>query len=105
MACGVVGQEEWQEFHQGTSAAGGNLIDYKKGPTDPIDPSTSVGAWAILGSGDTSRVQYTYGATSYQYAVCSQSTNTHFCGAQFGGRDIMNAKLGGSGLQSCASIP
>ena len=107
MACAVVGQEEWQEFHQGATAAGGNLIDYKKGPTDPVDPSATVGTWAILDSTQGSPVQYTYGVTSYKYTVCAQGANTHFCGAQFGGRDIMNAKVGGSGgsPQSCASIP
>ena len=70
-ACAVRGSERWQEFHQ----PGGNLIDYKLGPTSTTDPSEKVGTWL---AGFASRltpqpnVTYNYGSGStYAYAVCA----------------------------------
>ena len=90
--CAAVGDSErWQEYHEGTTNAGGALTDYKKGPDDKVDPSKVVGSWSTAGTGTDSRVIYDYGsiATTYEYEVCHQSGGTIlFCGAQYGGRNI-----------------
>jgi len=39
--------DRWQEAHVGDSPAGGELIDYKLGPDDPVDPSKTVGSWQV----------------------------------------------------------
>lgn len=62
--CATGGGEQLQEQHR----AGGELWDYKMGPTDPVDPTKQVGTWII----DTalSTVTYTYtGGPSYTYSV------------------------------------
>lgn len=116
MACAAVGNERWQSWHSGT-ATGGDLWDYKRGPTDAVDPSTKMGTYRIqstprdakvarsTASGDT--VVYDYGSGgSYSYAVCRVSGNSYaLCGAALGGRDITNVIVGGTGsLQSCDSV-
>lgn len=70
----------WQELHQ----AGGALVDYKRGPTNPVDPSETVGTWSL--SGTDSRavfVVHNYGGGgTYTYSVWANSDGTHsFCGA------------------------
>jgi hypothetical protein len=63
---------QWQEYHQ----PGGDLIDYKKGNNDPVDPTIKVGTWNI--SGDS--VTYTYGpGSSYTYGVFNDNGNYSFC--------------------------
>ena len=42
--------EQWQEYHVGNSTAGGDLIDYKKGPSDAVDPTEKVGTWSTTGT-------------------------------------------------------
>ena len=49
----------WNELHQGTTAAGGPIMDYKRGPADPVDPSKVVGSYLINLGANT--VTYTYG--------------------------------------------
>lgn len=88
--------ERWQEYHAGTTAAGGTLTDYKKGPDDKVDPSKVVGSWSTTGTGASSRVIYNYGAGgSYQYEVCQSNGTVRFCGARYGGRDITGTLLAG----------
>jgi hypothetical protein len=100
MVCGNVGGEQWQEWHNGSSS--GPVVDYKRGPGHSVDPSTTVGTYAV--SGNT--VTYTYGSQSYTYAVCLGNTGRYvFCGAEFGGRNITGVRVGGSGLQSCTGVP
>lgn len=115
MACAAVGNERWQAWHSGT-AAGGDLWDYKLGPSDPVDPSKKMGTYQIqfapqgakVSTGATvDRVVYNYGAGgSYSYAVCRIGGNVHaLCGAASGGRDITNVIVGGTGnLQSCDGL-
>jgi hypothetical protein len=63
-----------QEYHQASGPVGGNLIDYKKGPADPIDPTKAVGVWAISGSGVSTAVTYSYlGGGVGTYSVCSSN--------------------------------
>ena len=72
-ACAVRGSERWQEFHQ----PGGNLIDYKLGPTSTADPSEKVGTWLAGVASRTNpvpTVTYNYGSGgTYAYAVCAAS--------------------------------
>lgn len=69
--CATSGGDRWQEYHQ----AGGALIDYKKGPSDPVDPTKTVGGWSANGSAIT----YNYtdgGISSYSFAVCAASATS-----------------------------
>jgi hypothetical protein len=60
---------ENQEF-----LAGGNITDYKKGPSDPIDPSKVIGTYS-LGGGPTGNITYSYtGGPSYLYSVWGPTT-------------------------------
>lgn len=56
---------EAQELHQ----AGGALVDFKRGPSDKVEPSKQVGTWKIIGGRGTS-VSYDYGGgRQYTYSV------------------------------------
>lgn len=80
--CGQLKDDTWQEFHSGTTAAGGSLIDYKRGPNDPVDPSKQVGNWSVqnVGAAD-SYVVYDYGSGgAYSFAVCQAGGSVSFCG-------------------------
>jgi hypothetical protein len=81
--------EQWQEYH----STDGTLTDYKKGPTDPIDPSKVVGSWSAVGNGVNAHVAYNYGSGgTYQYEVCKGTTgNVLFCG----GRNIAGSLRAG----------
>jgi hypothetical protein len=57
------------EVAQEQHVAGGVLQDYKKGPSDPVDPTSTIGSWAVSGSGASTIVTYTYGSNSYSYNV------------------------------------
>ncbi|MDP1902553.1 MAG: hypothetical protein Q8K96_19205 [Rubrivivax sp.] len=64
--CAVRLPDRWQEFH----AASGTLIDYKRGPADPMDPTKTVGNWTFI-DGAAGTVTYNYsGGSSYTFAVC-----------------------------------
>lgn len=71
-----------QEGHVG--ATSGTIFDFKLG-SDPKDPRTQVGTYAITGNNGTGGgiITYTYGTSPFAYKVLSPSTfpggNT-FCG-------------------------
>jgi hypothetical protein len=72
---------EWSEWHNGGMT--GSVVDWKKGLTDPIDPTTNVGTYTIASSITAGEVTYTYGSggPSYSYYVQQGSTNPYiFCG-------------------------
>jgi hypothetical protein len=77
-ACGSQGSESWNELH-----SGGILTDYKKGPTDKIDPTAPVGIYTISSNNEgTGQVDYTYTAGSLHFAYTVQSnggTSYTFC--------------------------
>jgi hypothetical protein len=74
--CATLGRERWQEFH----APGGNLIDYKKGPSDRVDPSKSVGSWSA--SADTVTYDYGRGGT-FRYQLHNNGGGSYtFCGTR-----------------------
>ena len=64
--CARRAPDRWQEFHQGATAAGGALIDYKRGPTDAVDRTETVGTWLI----NNDRLTHTYSGTNYSWLVC-----------------------------------
>ena len=73
-ACATLGGSSWQSYHQ----SGGSLIDYKKGPGDPVDPSKVMGTWSI----NNDKVQYNYGTGGlFEYEVCGTSSSATYCGA------------------------
>ena len=100
MACAQLGSERWQEWHD---SATGEVTDYKLGPGNAVDPPKVVGSYAVNAD---NTVSYTYGGTTYKYAVCPQDSSSlyAFCGDGFGGRDITGVLVGGSALQSCATV-
>ena len=51
--------------------SGGNITDYKKGPSDPIDPSKVIGTY-VIDSGQGGEIVYTYTGSpnlSFTYTV------------------------------------
>ena len=65
---------QWNELLSG-SANSGNVIDYKLGPTDPIDPTKQVGTYTVTVTGNNVGIlTYTYGSTSYAYQIQKPST-------------------------------
>ncbi|WP_434130148.1 hypothetical protein [Methylocaldum sp. GT1BB] len=82
--CATRGAERWQEQHQGTGS--GTLVDYKNGPSDPVDPSETVGTWSISGTGANAVVRYDYGSGgTYDYRVYGNGGNSYsFCNASSG---------------------
>lgn len=65
-ACGSSGTEKWDEKLIGGTA--GNVTDYKKGPSDPIDPTAVVGTYTIDTGSNTITYSYTGGGV-YTYTV------------------------------------
>jgi LysM repeat protein len=75
---GSPGSWQAQEYHQN----GGDLIDWKQGAGDSVDPTSSVGSWNLTaGTGTASRVRYTYGSNpGINYRVFDHSDGTYsFC--------------------------
>jgi len=107
--CAVRGNESWQEFHQGNGTGIGPLIDWKKGPGDPVDPQTQVGGWAVSSPGrGTQTVSYIYsgaGGGTYTFSVCGPlaSGKYDFCTTSASGSDVKNATLV-AGQVSCAGV-
>lgn len=87
--CATAGGSRWQEFH---TLGGGALIDYKKGPGDPVDPTETVGSWSV--TGESGNVVYNYGSGgTYQYVVCQDTSTVNFCGSGFSGINVVGATL------------
>ncbi len=88
----------WQELHSG-GAAGGSLIDFKRGPGHPVDPSETVGSWTVTGTGvGNSFVIHNYGTGgSFTYEVHGTGNvgdNHSFC---VGGTEIVGRVKPGGG--------
>ena len=94
--CATRGSERWQEQHR----AGGQLWDYKRGPTDPIDPTKQVGTWSIsMAMGGTVTYSYT-GGPNFTYSVHDEGggASYSFCS---GGTEIVTGATFLSGSTSC----
>jgi hypothetical protein len=65
-----------QEQHR----SGGQLWDYKMGPSDAIDPTVLVGDWSITGNDADTVVKYAYppGGTSSVYKVFDAGAGTYY---------------------------
>lgn len=93
---------KWQELHVGApGATSGALIDYKKGPNDPVDPSKNVGNWQIAGNGNNATVVYSYtafgAAGPYSHTVHDNGNGTYsFCG---GGPEVVATVQSGPACQ------
>jgi len=74
--CAIRGAERWQEEHRGV-APGGQLWDYKRGPTNPVDPTKHVGAWRI--AGDNVSYAYLGGSPIFTYTVHANGGTYNFC--------------------------
>jgi hypothetical protein len=82
--------DKWQEYHEPT----GKLIDYKKGPDDPIDPTQELGTWEISRRGG---ICYRYGGGNfnYCYSVHGVADNTYqFCNTN--GLDVVASIASGN---------
>lgn len=71
--CAIVGNDKWQEWHNGSAIV--ELGNSQDGDT--------VGSWSATGTSDSdSTITYSYtGAGSNTYSMCSQNGVYHFCGA------------------------
>ena len=88
---------EAQEQH----VTGGTLIDFKRGPGHPTDPTKTIGTWVTSGNGGNTIVTYNYtGGSSYSYNVCTSGIDDlGFCPSGTN-TPTVNAKLK-SGLVGC----
>lgn len=89
--CASLGGDRWQEEHRGSGTTG-QLWDYKLGPSHAVDPTTWVGTWTIVGTGNSAIIRHSYtGGSSYDYVVYNNGNGTYdFCGTV----NVTNATLG-----------
>lgn len=82
---------EAQEEHR----SGGELWDYKRGPSSTVDPTAKIGTWSVTGRAAV--VTYDYGGgTIYTYEVWDNLNGTHsFCRA--GAEIVARIKSGRGG--------
>lgn len=83
---GALAGNKWQELHQGTGDGPNPLIEYARGPTDPVDPSHQVGTWQLRYNFNRNpprpnRVEYDYGGGQvYVWSVYDNGNSTYsFC--------------------------
>ena len=96
--CAVRGSDRWQEYH----VPGGDLIDYKMGPNDKVDPTEKVGTWSIR----EASITHTYSSFSYTWIVCSAATqptlsSTFLFRSTGTSGDVTNVTLKAGGPVSC----
>ena len=87
---------EWQEYHKLPNNRANNLIDYKKGPTDPVDPTKAVGRWVVAkGGSPDATITYNYGPGAvYTYKVHGPDGGPFsFCDATTGQEVVGGAYL------------
>lgn len=85
--------------------SGLQLLDYKKGSGDPVDPTTQVGTWSVSGMDEATQVTYyyTHGGNSgpFEFTVHSPDvgtiTNLTFCGVNVTDQINATLKTGGGG--------
>jgi hypothetical protein len=75
--------QTWPEVAQEQHVSGGVLQDYKRGPFDAVDPTTTIGSWFIIGEGPRTTVNYTYGSTSFYYRVFLVTGNAGETGSTY----------------------
>lgn len=95
-ACvGVFPNAQWNELHNA-----GSVIDYKLGPTDPRDPTQTVGTYVVSGTG-VGVVTYIYASGGGTYAYNIYDNQTHpaysFCTTGGGQNLLVNVVAPGAG--------
>lgn len=97
----------WNEFHRGVGAGPFPVIDYKKGPNDPVDPSKPVGTY-VINNDDT--VSYNYGDPdgpySYRVRVIASPGGARayqFCNIKTS--EVITASISGSPDQATCRAP
>ena len=84
--CAKLGGDQWQEAHM----PNGDLIDFKRGPNHPTDPSEKVGTWETNGK----VVTYHYtGGKSYSYRVRAKRGSLLFCGVTDPSKEILASRM------------
>jgi len=82
---------ENQEQH-----SGGTVTDYKKGPTDPIDPSKAIGTYTISADSNGGIINYSYtGGGAYTYYLYG---NTAFPNPPAGNYDFCTTPGSGASV-------
>ncbi len=94
--------DTWQEYHQGTSS--GSLIDWKRGPGHPVDPTGPVGSWSA-GNDANAVLTHTYGASSYSWLVCQVNSGNNFTLVSTAGAASITGATVKAGQGSCAALP
>jgi hypothetical protein len=89
--CAVRGSDKWQEYHQ----TGGTLIDYKRGPGHPVDPTEAVGTWSATNGANATLTHAYTGGSSWVWAVCREGgpTGTAFTFVSTTGGTITGATV------------
>lgn len=87
------GNDRWQEEHITGTTKSGDLYDYKKGPSDKVDPRVKVGTWST--SGNT--VRYIYNrytpSKTFSYSVFPISGNTYSFCTGVNGTEVVRANI------------
>ena len=85
--------DRWQEEHIVKTKNGGDLYDYKKGPTDKVDPRVKVGTWAA----SSNQVTYTYDkytpTQTFTYSVFLISGDTYSFCTKVKGTEVVRANI------------
>jgi predicted outer membrane repeat protein len=81
---GGTAPNNYDELHVFSGSTSGNIQDYKKGPSDPIDPTTptSYATFSINTTSSPNTITYTYAAgyTTPALSVISNGSNSYtFC--------------------------
>ena len=95
--CAQRGNERWQEYHN----SNGQLVDYKLGPGNAVDPSEQVGTWSAT-NGDAAVASYNYGAGgTYAFVVCAVPTVANATSYTFIGPSTITGATLRAGQTSC----
>lgn len=98
--CAVRNADKWQEFHQGGPNSG-NLFDYKRGPTDPVDPTSKVGTWTAA-NGANSLLTHSYtGGSSYSWLVCQVGASSTYTLVSTAAAGTINGATFAAGQVAC----
>lgn len=100
---GAAASDRWQERHASAGAAipGGSLVDYKKGPSDPVDPSKTVGSWSIDTA--TNQIVHSYtGGSTFKWTVHKAGDRYSFCNAS--GEQVVALIPPGMGTSGCGGV-
>ncbi len=90
----VAGAGGWK--NQEAHAAGGDIIDYKEGPSSAKDPSSRIGSWSTSGTGTAAQITYTYDtfgspASVHTFSVFDNGAGSYsFCN---GGTEVAAATV------------